>query len=144
MARYSPDDSLGFLIRKAQTALHNRLFQNFKAAGLDVTPDQWGVLVRLMAKDGIPQSELALGSDRNDSSTTRILDTLSKKGLVERRAHDTDRRVNLIYLTEKGLDMQKKLLASVGQTTREATHQIPEPDVTQFKRVLWSIIENLS
>ena len=141
---YNLDDSLGFIVRKAQTALHNRLFKNFKEEGLDVSPEQWGIMVRLMANERVSQSDIALKSSRNHSSITRIIDTMSQKNLVVRVEHPTDRRTNLITLSAEGKQLMEKLMQSAERTLEESKAKISAADMKICKDVLLKVIENLA
>lgn len=141
---YQVDHSLGMIVRQAQSAMHQRLFQNFRIAGLEVSPEQWGIMLMLMKKDGIKQNEVAQRVSRNDSSITRIIDNLSQKGYVERRPHETDRRTNLIFLTEQGKALQQQLKEAAAQTQKEATENINVNELEIGRKVLNQIIKNLS
>jgi DNA-binding MarR family transcriptional regulator len=141
---YKLDESLGFIVRKAQTALHNRLFENFKKDGIDVSPEQWGIMVRLMANESISQSDIALKSSRNHSSITRIIDTMSQKNLVVRVDHPTDRRTNLITLSSNGKKLLEKLMKSAENTLAESKENISETDMQTCKDVLMRVIKNLT
>jgi len=141
---YQLDDSLGFIVRRAQTALHNRLFENFKKDGIDVSPEQWGVMVRLMDSESISQSNIAHKSSRNHSSITRIIDNMSEKDLVVRIDHPTDRRTNLIMLSANGKKVLKKLMKSAERTLLESKAHISETDMKTCKEVLLQVIKNLS
>ena len=44
------------------------------------------------------------------STATWIVDRLERKGFAERRAHPTDRRVRLVFLTAAGLEMRAQML----------------------------------
>ena len=50
---------------------------------------------------GITQDELAKASCVDKAAVTRVIQTLEKKGVVERRADETDKRANRIYITDK-------------------------------------------
>lgn len=141
---YQVDTSMGMIIRKAQSAMHRRLFQNFRKAGLEVSPEQWGIMLMLLKNDGIQQSEIAGRMGRNDSSITRIIDNLSQKGYVERRPHEADRRINLIFLTKEGKALQQKLMQAAAQTQCEAKENIVPEELEVCRKVLHQIINNLS
>jgi DNA-binding MarR family transcriptional regulator len=128
----------------AQTALHNRLFENFKKDGIDVTPEQWGIMVRLMTNESISQSDIAHKSLRNHSSITRIIDTMAQKNLVVRVNHPTDRRTNLISLSSNGKQLLEKLMKSAERTLEESNAKISPTDMQTCKNVLMQSIKNLT
>src|SRR5690606_36107404 len=85
------------LARRWRRALDARL----AAGGLsDAT---WVPLVHLQESGGgITQKELAALVGIDGSSLVRVLDILSRQGLVERRLDEADGRARLVYLTPTG------------------------------------------
>src|SRR3546814_13424068 len=57
----------------------------------------------LFRSGGITQKELAALVGIDGSSLVRLLDILCRKGLVERRADESDGRARLIHLTPAGV-----------------------------------------
>ena len=77
------------------------LDRQLAAAGL--TDATWAPLVHLQVTgDGMTQTDLAALVGIEGSSLVRLLDALADKGLIERRAAETDRRAKLIVLTDAG------------------------------------------
>ena len=63
----------------------------------------WVPLVHLQETGGgVTQKELAALVGIDGSSLVRLLDILSRQGLVERRVDEADARARLVYLTEAG------------------------------------------
>jgi DNA-binding MarR family transcriptional regulator len=92
-------------------ALARRLFQigNTAAAEAvfdhDLTPLEFAVMAYVNPTDGEPDLEQAslaarLGVDRN--TTSLLVRSLEKKGLLQQRVSESDRRARLIRLTPKG------------------------------------------
>ena len=77
----------------ANMALARRLQKYFREKELDLTVEQWSILVHLWKYDGVSQQELSNRTFRDKPSITRLVDNLEKLGLVERRASETDRRI---------------------------------------------------
>ena len=61
-----------------------------------------GVLMRLLALDGLTQATLARVQRVEPSSMCRMIDRLERDGLVERRRSPGDRRATRVYLTDDG------------------------------------------
>src|SRR5215510_5974637 len=95
-----------FITGKASTAIARRLQKNFKQKGIDITIEQWSVLYHLWKQDGLSQQELCNATFRDKPSITRLIDNLEKQKLVKRVASKTDRRINLVCLTEAGKNLQ--------------------------------------
>ncbi|UUZ83004.1 MarR family transcriptional regulator [Paenibacillus sp. P26] len=110
-------ESLGGLLAQTYRRVVQGLSQRFKPYG--VTPEQYGSLHQLCAKEGIPQKELAERTDRDQPGVTRILDGLERKGWIERRPNAEDRRSFLVYPTEEGRKLDAVLTPIERQTIKD-------------------------
>ncbi|MBT8462485.1 MAG: MarR family transcriptional regulator [Gemmatimonadetes bacterium] len=100
------DDAPAWLIQRTARLLRVlflRLVQ--EEAGVDVTPEMWTVLTRLVARDGQYQSELASATYRDRPNMSRILAGMEQRELVFRRGDAEDRRKTRIYLTPKAREV---------------------------------------
>jgi DNA-binding MarR family transcriptional regulator len=81
-----------------------RLTAEVEALGLSMMQ---GHLLHLLDEGPLSMSEVAdrLGCDA--SNVTGLVDRLEARGLVERRAHEHDRRVKLLAATAKGHDLHE-------------------------------------
>ena len=128
---------------KVSLAINRKLYRNFKKAGIEVTPEQWTILVNLWSKEGVTQQDLCNATFKDKPSMTRLINNLEKLGLAERRSNDSDKRINRIYLTSKGKKLEKKVNQVVLQTIREAFTGIEEQEITAIKVTLRKIFENV-
>lgn len=124
-------------------ALARRLQKYFREKELDLTVEQWSILVHLWKYDGVSQQELSNRTFRDKPSITRLVDNLEKLGLVERRASETDRRINRIYLTEKGKGLRDPSMELANLTLNEGLVGLSHEDIETTKRVLEKVYENL-
>ncbi len=69
---------------------------------------------------------------------------MEKAGLVRRVAAVNDRRINLIYLTKDGQQLQEQTLKLADQTLIEALRGVPADKVEVCKQVLQVVYENLA
>ncbi len=76
-------------------------FLNSELKNAGITPAELSYLSYLLEQNGMTQDELAKASCVDKAAVTRVIQTLEKKGVVERRADETDKRANRIYLTAK-------------------------------------------
>lgn len=135
--------SFGYKIDLVARLIAQRLSQNFKAHSFDVTIEQWRILLFLWKEDGQSQNSLALSTQKDEPSVSRILNNMEKNDLVVRRRHPTDRRTNLIYLTEKGRSLQEPLMAVGNLTNKEATEGISPEELKACIKTLNKVIDNL-
>ena len=132
-----------FITGMASIAIARRLQKKFNTASLNLTIEQWSVLYHLWKKDGISQQELCNASFRDKPSITRLVDNLQKLGLVKRVASDSDRRINLIYLTSTSLKLQEESMALAEETLNEALTGVPQEKIEVCKEVLQIVYDNL-
>ena len=143
LPKYDIDNSFGTIVHWAERALINRLNQNFRSGGYDITVEQWRVLVNLWNREGQSQRELAEAVHKDKTGMTRILNGMEKRDLVVRTPDNADGRNNLIYLTRKGRELQQALVVLTRKTLDEALHGIAEEELERSKNVLRRVIRNL-
>jgi len=94
--------------------MQSKLLENrnkmLKAQGINETLFMALITLDAQENHSIQPSELssALGSSRTNA--TRIADELEKRGWIERRESDNDRRCLHLHLTEKGDEFLRQLL----------------------------------
>ena len=127
----------------ANTALARRLQKHFREAGLDITVEQWSVLMHLWKEDGVNQQELCNKTFRDKPSITRLVDNLEKLGLVRRVAGKIDRRINFIFLTDEARNLRDKTMDLANATLMEGLNGVSDEDVEVVRRVLSQVYDNL-
>lgn len=132
-----------FITGLASTAIARRLQKNFKQEGIEITIEQWSVLYHLWKKDGISQQELCNASYRDKPSITRLVDNLERLKMVKRVGSPTDRRMNLIYLTEAANKLQFQTMQIAELTLNEALKGVGSSDIERAKSVLQKVYDNL-
>jgi DNA-binding MarR family transcriptional regulator len=128
----------------ASTAVARRLQKNFRNAGLDITIEQWSVLYHLWKEDGLSQQELCVRTFRDKPSITRLIDNLEKQSLVKRVASPTDRRINLVQLTDAALELQHITIDLANQTMAEALVGVEKHEIEMVKSVFQRVYDNLT
>ncbi len=128
----------------ASLALVRRMQKNFRAAGLEITIEQWGILYHLWKEDELSQQELCIRSFKDKPSITRLVDNLEKQKFVERKGSETDRRINKICLTESGKNLQDQTIEIANQTMDEALVGVHKEDIETVRMVLQTVYNNLN
>jgi MarR family transcriptional regulator, organic hydroperoxide resistance regulator len=137
------EKALPFLIHACYQQLRSLTYKEFLGQGLELTPEQWVVLVRLWQKDGQSQSALSESTLRDRPTMSRILDTMEKSGLVERSVDPDDARSRLVRLTRTGKALQPKLVPIAKKLVTRLESGIPERDLETTHRTLARMLENL-
>ncbi|TAD93922.1 MAG: MarR family transcriptional regulator [Bacteroidetes bacterium] len=127
----------------ANTALARRLQKYFNEAGLNLSVEQWSMLVHLWKEDGLSQQALGERTFRDKPSVTRLIHNMEKQGLVTRVGSQSDRRRNHICLTESAKSLRDKTMGMANLTLNEGLAGVDPADVEITKRVLARVYENL-
>ncbi len=101
------------------------------------------MLCQLWKEDGISQQDLCNRTFRDKPSITRLVDNLEKLQLVKRVSSDSDRRINLVYLTRQGIKLEEISMQLAGETLNEALNGISTDHVNLCKDILHQVYENM-
>src|SRR4051794_39912665 len=89
------------------------------AAAVGLRPGQ-AQLLRLLSQDEpVPMRRLACAMRCDPSNVTGLADRLAERGLVERRADPSDRRVKALALTLEGERVRDELMARLMEPPEE-------------------------
>ncbi len=141
--QFKKGELYSFITGKASTAIARRLQKKLNASGLNLTIEQWSVLYHLWKEDGRSQQELCNATFRDKPSITRLVDNLEKAGLVKRVASESDRRINMIYLTKQAQKLQEQTMDLAEETLNEALSSVPAEQIEICKQVLGVVYDNL-
>ena len=107
---------------------HDRMHDACESVGL--TPGLMRALLSMQPGQSRPMKSLA-GQWRCDASyVTSLVDGLEQRGIVERQAHPTDRRVKTVVLTAEGERVRDALLARLHQPPAGFVALTPEEQAT--------------
>ena len=91
---------LPLLLRRAWYGM-NQAFRR-RIAHLGITPDQFTVMRTLLENKGITQRELTELMSSDPNTVAALLERMEQAGLVERQAHEKDRRAKRLQLQPAG------------------------------------------
>ncbi|WJH34659.1 MarR family transcriptional regulator [Paenibacillus sp. CC-CFT747] len=135
-------EPFGYLTAMASRVMVRSLTLSLKP--YDLTPEQWTVLKRLAEEDDITQKELALRSDKDQPTITRILDILERKQFISRKPNGEDRRSYRILITGKGREHQELVRPLLEeQFESKLLNGISPEHLEIFKSVLFQMMDNL-
>lgn len=80
-----------------------------RVAELDLTPPQAGLLRMLAQVPGLSQQKYAERLGMPPSRFVTLVDTMQRRGLVERRRGEPDRRAYALHLTDDGQQLKRRL-----------------------------------
>ena len=131
-------DSVGYLIKRAQRLMHDRIEAVFASQG--ITFQQWVVLMHL--RDGLAATtaELCRETRHDSGAMTRLIDQLEERGFIERQRQAVDRRVIDLALTSAGRKMVESLIPLAVDTLNGALSDLTRTEVQQLQDLLRRII----
>ena len=112
--------------------------------GLPITRQQAAVMLNIAANEGVSQAEVATWLGIEPIALVRMLDKLHEEGLVERRAHPTDRRVRTLWLTASAGLVVERILEINEAIRLEAFAALPPETRDALIDVLGQIKDNLA
>ena len=78
----------------------------------------------------------------NPSTVVDPTDRLEERGLVVRRPHATDRRINVLTVTAQGRAVRERLIEQLFEPP-EALRTLPDADQIRFRDVMLAAVEGL-
>ncbi|WP_124634628.1 MarR family winged helix-turn-helix transcriptional regulator [Taibaiella sp. KBW10] len=130
-------------LRKVLVASHRISSKLIAETKLPLQVDQLPVFMAIYIHDQISQQEIANNICRDKASVKRTISHLEKNGLVKIQPHPTDKRANLISLTEEGnkaVLLINDVIEEVNKTIKEAA----ATDVDLLTNALKSLGEKLA
>jgi len=95
-----------------------------------------GYVLINVKKGGVPVTTIAPNMGIEPTSLSRLLNTMEDKGLIFREKDTVDRRVVNLYLTEKGIELQKISKRFVLEYNNYIFSHIKEDEIETFFRVI--------
>ncbi len=114
---YVLEEQVGYLLRRAHPRA-TAIFQSEIGSG-QLTPTQWAALVKLYDEGLLSQNHLGRLTAMDPATIQGVVRRLAKRGLIERRADDADRRCTVLTLSPAGKALVGKLRAN-GHRVSEA------------------------
>lgn len=129
---------ISVVARRWRTRLDERL------KPMDMSIARWGALYWLgQAGDGVSQATLAEMAGVEPPTLVRVIDQLEAQGLVERRVSPTDRRVNLLRLTDAAKPLVRQIEAEAERLRVELLEDVSYEDYQTTFTVLQKLSERL-
>ncbi|MFK7948303.1 MAG: MarR family winged helix-turn-helix transcriptional regulator [Saprospiraceae bacterium] len=138
---YKSEENLGFLLWHT-----NMIWQRKQNRALDIiglTQTQFAILsalnTLLKRSNSVTQKAIAERSNTDTMMVSKVLRTLEKKGVIDRKEHETDSRAKCVYITTFGVKTFQEAFEIV--TTSNATFFSKLSDEDSFRKELQQIIQ---
>lgn len=133
--------SIGYLVKRVFNQTSPRCEALF--ADADFTFTQWIVLMAV--RDGMANTaaEVARHIGHDPGATTRVIDQLEERGLLERKRSSDDRRVVRLNITASGKAVTKMLLPRIVDFWNATLKDFSREDFTQLVSLLSRLLVSL-
>ncbi|MDO5608614.1 MAG: MarR family transcriptional regulator [Capnocytophaga sp.] len=128
------------VVRDVRKGIRQYAIHKIKEQGvIDVTMEMLEILYALWKEDKVNQQVLVEKTNRSKASLTSLIDNLTARGLVQRNPDPTDRRNNLIALTEEGHAYRKKIVPLMTEAYSSFSGDISKEELETAIAVLQKI-----
>jgi DNA-binding MarR family transcriptional regulator len=141
MAAMATQDALSAEVVALLKRITNRYIREYEAAAAQhgLTPQQAKALLAL--DEALPMRRVAERVGAEPSNITGIVDRLQARGLVERRADPTDRRIKLIATTDAGKSVAADLRGHL-RFANDPLVALTEPQRRTLRDLLYLMTES--
>lgn len=120
------------------------LKEKLRQHGINLTREQWILLKKLNDGDGQAQNDLAIITERNKASLTRLINTMERKNYVARIPDTKDKRINRIFLTKNGKNVLESTYPAMTELMLELQTGISEEEKAVVIRVMKKVMTNIN
>lgn len=134
------ENSYAYLIYRTVRALRKQFMRLAMEQGLELFPEQWFVLVKIIKQPGCSQSDL--GRDFDDRpSMARALRNMEKKAWIKIIPDPDDRRKHKVFPTKKGIELYARLVPEIEKERSRMFKKLTKQDFYNFKRIIDEIYD---
>jgi len=132
------NSSAAFLLAQLGAYASSQFAKRLEPLGF--TPAHAGIFRIIAAIPGLSQQELAAKLGMHASRLVAVIDDLEKRGFIERRPSNTDRRLYALHLTKSG----KEQLAAIGAIAREHGRDLLDALSDEERSTLTVLLERVA
>lgn len=134
-------DNTIYLIGRIREKSHAFLLKELEQIGLrDIAPSHGDILATLIEHKELPMTEIANKIHRDRSTVTALVNKLMRQGYVSSRKDPEDNRSTIIFLTQKGKELEPSF--------REISKKLNEIEykgiTSEEKEILQKILERIN
>ena len=131
-------ESAGYLANHMARLFANALHERIRPLGL--APAQFMTLLELWEEDGLTQKDLVRRLDIEQATMANTLKRMERDGLIVRQENPTDRRAQLIRLTDKARSLQDDATAAANEVNGTALSGLSEDERRAFIKTMARVI----
>ncbi|WP_310741100.1 MarR family winged helix-turn-helix transcriptional regulator [Ideonella aquatica] len=139
MADFPLDALPGHYIRRLQQIAVAVFLE--ETAEFGITPVQFAALQAVRQQPGLDQRSLARTIGYDTSTIGGVVDRLEKRGLLQRQASPSDRRVRQLVLTTEGERVLMLIIAPMQRAQHRMLAPLPPDQRDEFLRMLVALVQ---
>jgi DNA-binding MarR family transcriptional regulator len=133
-------DDLGYLLARASRRWDDVLRVRCLAHGFpEVRPAFGSILLPLFQRDGQRMGELAVAARISKQNMTTLVREAERSGLVRRRADESDRRAQRVWLTDRAEEFRPAAMQIQAEMSVLVSRELPPRTVAILRRSLAAI-----
>jgi DNA-binding MarR family transcriptional regulator len=125
---------LGYNARRAALAVIAVFLQRMEPFGL--RPVDFSVLTLIAHNPGITSRQICTTLDILPPNLVGMIKSLDKRGLIERRAHPTDRRAQGLHVSAAGKRLQREAQTTATQLERDVSQALTADELQTLNHLL--------
>ena len=132
-------------VRLTRVGMLSKVFaiQTFNKLNIEITPEQFIILMALNDNDGIYQRQLANMTFKDRPNINRIVSILERGKYIISQSSSNGRQIKQLFITDKGKDICNKILPIIFEIWNITTKGLEENEIEQFINTLQKIEQNL-
>ena len=131
-------EEVGVMVSKLVRVM--QIFERDEIKPFGFTTSQCYVLLELKKINNLTMNELSEKMNLNTSTMTRIINNLVRDGFIQRLRDESDRRIVLVMLTDKGILAASKLELSIRDYYKKIVMNIPEGQIEEVLKAVSMLI----
>jgi DNA-binding MarR family transcriptional regulator len=135
-------EHLAYLLAQANREINRQLETRLSQEGVPV--EQWRILKVLSDGNGHSMGELADAVLLNHPTLTKMIDRMVSDALVYRVQDPTDRRKVLMFVSDRGMGLCKRLNSLAMSQEQHILENYGDKSTSELKRLLESLIDSAS
>ncbi len=140
---YDFEETATHLIYRVGRLIRYQAAAFFKRNSMEITPEQWGMLLKIAKTEGITLGKLTDRTFNDYPNVTRLADGLEKMEFIERSRNPKDRRSFIVRATLKGKGFIDSTLPQLLETKAEMYEGLNERDILHLNTILKKMETNI-
>lgn len=133
--------SAGFLANHMARLFAHHLHTAIAPLGL--APAQFMTLLELWEREGRTQADLVERLDVEQATLANTLARMQRDGLIRRTPHPEDRRAQLVWLTDRGRELERPAKAAAQGVNECALQNLSDKERERLLGAMREVIETL-